>query len=584
MCGIAGYFGIQEIPPDRVESALSLLRRRGPDHAAARRWTGPAGRRALLLHTRLGIIDLDPRANQPFRAGAKWIAFNGELYNYVELRRELEADGLRFETSSDTEVLLRALDRRGWGALDAFEGMWAFAVYDESDGSLTLCRDRFGEKPLYLLRDPDGLYFASEVKAIRALRGRPLTPNLDQVRRYLVNGYKSLYKGRETFHREISELPPGTLLQIRPDATEESRRYWGFRFDPDPGMTRAQAVEGVRDRLIRSVRLRLRADVPLAFCLSGGVDSNALIGIAKRSLGYDVHGFTIEEADPRYDERPFVRETVEALGLRHTVVRPETRGFLEGLRTLVAHHDAPVCTINYYAHWTLQRQIAASGYRVAVSGTGADELFSGYYDHHLAYLRELQGDPGAAAAARAAWSREVLPWVRNPHLRDPDLFIRDPAFRGHVYLNSAEFATHLTGAWSEPFAETAYTDDLLRNRMLNELFHEAVPVILHEDDLNAMYWSVENRSPYLDRELFEFTLRIPTRHLVHEGRAKSILRGAVRGLVPDQILDNPRKVGFNAPIESYLDARDPAVRDRLFAPGPLFDVVRRDRFEELLGR
>src|SRR2546426_7072066 len=212
VCGIAGYYGTRMLGREPIERCLGLMSRRGPDQQAARSWQRPDGRSLTLLFSRLSIIDLDERANQPFNVGSQWLVFNGELYNYVELARELPAGTLR--TRSDTEVLLRTLDARGWPALDAFEGMWAFAVFDERTGTLGLSRDRFGEKPLYLYRDVTGLYFGSEIKFIAELAGRFPPVDLDQVRRYLVNGYKSLYKSGRTFFEGVTELEPGTLLEI----------------------------------------------------------------------------------------------------------------------------------------------------------------------------------------------------------------------------------------------------------------------------------------------------------------------------------------------------------------------------------
>ena len=174
--------------------------------------------------------------------------------------------------------------------------------------------------------------------------------------------------------------------------------------------------------------------------------------------------------------------------------------------------------------------------------------------------------------------------MRNPYLSNPELFVKQPGFRGHIYLNADEFATYLTNGFDEEFSEREFTGNLLRNRMLNELFAEAVPVILHEDDLNAMYFSIENRSPFLDRELFEFSTSIPTKYLVRGGRAKAVLREAMRDIVPDMILDNRRKVGFNAPIHSLLDAGDPKVRTELLADSPVFEIVRREKLEQLLDR
>lgn len=584
MCGIAGYQGRSPLARERIDACLALMGRRGPDHREAREWRSASGICTALLHSRLSIIDLDPRANQPMGFDGSWISLNGEIYNFLERRKELEAAGVAFKTRSDTEVLLASISRFGWEVLDKCEGMWAFALYDEASGWLTLSRDRFGEKPLYYLATGDGIYFASEIKFIAALLGERLAVNHDHLWRYLVNGYKALYKNSaHAFFHGVREVKAGANLLCEHGNIISEHRYWSPATAIDDDMTFAEAVAGAKERLIRSVELRLRADVPLAFCMSGGVDSNALISIAKRVFGYDVHGFTIVNTDARYEEADMVDLAVRELGVRHTAIPVVTDGFLAGLRTLVHQHDAPVYTITYYAQWMLQKAIADAGYRISISGTAADELFSGYYDHHLAYLQEVKGDKAHHAASLASWQTHIKPMVRNPHLGNPDLFIDDPEFREHIYLDADEFGRFLTVPWNEPFGETRYSGRLLRNRMLNELFHEAVPVILHEDDLNAMYYSVENRSPFLDRDLFEFCNSIPTRHLINDGKAKAILRESVRGIAPDGIIDNPRKVGFNAPVLDYLDVRDPDVRSYLLDDSSIYEYVRKDRIEQLIG-
>lgn len=584
MCGIAGHVGSARLDPERLARCLALMEHRGPDgHAVFEHELAP-GRRAYLLHSRLRIIDLDPRSNQPYRIGDHVLTYNGELYNYLEVKDELQQRGERFDTEGDTEVILRALRADGVTALDRCEGMWAFGLYDVTDGSLLLSRDRFGEKPLYIYETDEGLYFGSEVKFIQALSGRRLEVNLDHLVRYLVNGYKSLYKTSAEFLHGVRELPAGSVLRVEADGRQTSERYWEPELAPDERLSFDDAVAATRERLAEAVRIRLRADVPLAFCMSGGVDSNSLISIAQRALGYDVHGFTILNTDERYEEQDLVEQAVRELGIRHTAIPVDTTGFVDKLRQLVRGHDAPVFTITYYAHWLLMQSIADHGYRIAVSGTGADELFTGYFDHHLAYLAEIADDPALHQESLANWRRHIEPLVRNPYLRDPELFARDRKFRDHIYLNAADFAGYLHEPWEEPFGEVEYCDDLLRNRMLNELFEEAVPVILHEDDSNAMYYSIENRSPFLDRQLFESCYRIPTRHLIRDGYGKAVLRTAMRGLVPDAILDNHRKVGFNAPIFSFLDVADPEVREYLLDDSPVFDLVRRDKVEALIGR
>ena len=331
MCGIAGFVGSEPLDAGRVQRALSLMFHRGPDNAGHKAWTTPDGRCIELLHTRLTIIDVDRRSDQPMRRGHTWIAYNGELYNYLELRHELEREGESFATASDTEVLAAALDREGWQALDRCEGMWAFAAYDERDGSLLLSRDRFGEKPLYLYRDDRGLFFGSEPKFLFALMGRTPPINRRQLERYLVNGYKSLYKAAETFFAGLEELDPGTVLTVGPGGRERCDAFWRPGEPVETEMSFDEAVEGTRERLIRSVELRLRADVPLAFCMSGGVDSLSLISIARNVLDHDVHGFTIVNSDERYDEQDMVAHAIERLGIRHTPIALDTDDFLARL-------------------------------------------------------------------------------------------------------------------------------------------------------------------------------------------------------------------------------------------------------------
>lgn len=579
MCGIAGSFGSDVPDPDRIRGTLALMRHRGPD--AEGTWTGMVGRNNVtLLHSRLSIIDLDPRANQPFVDGGNVLVYNGELYNYLELRTDLEARGHAFRTRSDTEVLHRAWCEWGLACTERFEGMWAFALIDLGAGRLVLSRDRFGEKPLYYLHRGKTIYFGSEIKLLAALSGAAPTVDAKQLRRYLVNGYRSLYKQPATFFEDVHELPAGASACLREPGPVDARRYWRLSYAPRP-MTRDAAVAGARERVEEALRLRLRADVPLAFCLSGGVDSSALAAVAVGKFDADVHAFSIVDGDERYDESENILATVDALRCRHRVIRTSTEGFLDRMSDLVAYHDAPVATISYYVHAFLSEAIAAAGYKVAISGTGADELFTGYYDHYGLWLARMSGRVGFERLIED-WRDGYGSFVRNPVLRNPLAFLRNPRERGYIYLDRGTFNSLLVEPLDEDFFEERFVDDPLRNRMLNELFHEVVPVILHEDDRNSMRWSVENRSPYLDRSLAEFLYTVPGEHLIRDGYAKSLLRDSVAGVLPDKVRLDKRKRGFNASIDSLLDRRDPEVVDRLLADGPIFDIVKRDAFARFL--
>jgi asparagine synthase (glutamine-hydrolysing) len=582
MCGIAGTWTKNEPNFGRIESSLKLLCHRGPDDEKYKTFKTKNGMHAALLFTRLAIIDLDPRANQPMGYGGLWLTCNGEIYNYREIRKELEEQGLSFHTSSDTEVLLKGLHTYGWNILNKLEGMWAIAVYDENTNRLTLCRDRFGEKPLSYIKTTDGVFYASEVRVLQQLSGQGLVPSKLQLQRFLVNGYKSLYKTNETFFDDVIDVPAKTLLHFNDDGTVNCEVYWKPNLEIDESIDFNKAVIQSKEKLLRSLDLRLRADVPLAFSLSGGVDSVSLVSLAKRELGAHVHGFTIRNSDPRYEEWQLVDKVVKELNLDHTYIDLNSENFLENLKMLIAHRKNPILTITYYVQWLLMQKISEMGFKVVIGGTGADELYTGYYDHHLFYIASLNGK--ARQDAIESWSLNLKQFIQNPFLSNPNLFIEKPDFRDHIYLDADLYKTFLIDDFKEKFNESKYHADPLKNRMLNELFEETIPVIMHEEDLNAMNFSIENRSPFLDKELFETTFKFPTKIMIKNGRAKAILRESVRGIAPDVVIDNARKIGFNAPIESLLDLNSSDVRRQILSDSPIYEIVNRDFISNFLAK
>lgn len=581
MCGIGGYIGKQPLAEDRIKLGLRLMENRGPDHKAFVKFES-ARNFVCLLHTRLSIIDLDDRSNQPFRIKDKLLVFNGEIYNYLELRKKLEEHGVSLLTQSDTEVLLQCYLLFGTSCIELFEGMWAFGVFDLGKGSLLLARDRFGEKPLYYLCTADGFYFASEVKVLAALSGRKLAVNNRQILRYLVNGYKALYKQPENFFEEVQEVPRASMVSIDQGLEKTVFRYWSAE-TAIVDMSFEQAVEGFKQLLFESLQLRMRADVPLAFCLSGGVDSAALVSIAARGLGCKVHTFSIIDQDPRYNEHANIMATVNDLGCSHEIiVLSQDQSFLESLKRLISYRDAPVATLSYYVHSLLSQAIAKAGYKVVLSGTAADELLTGYYDHFLLHLYEMRDHPDYDSW-KENWERYILPKVRNPYLANPHLYQGDRNFRKHIYLNNDLFASLLRVEFAEDFFEEHYSDSLLRNRMLNELFHESVPVVLHEDDSNSMMYSIENRSPYLDSRLFEFCYSIPPALLIRNGFAKAVLREALDGILNDQVRLDRVKRGFNASLLSLLDFNNQDIRRTLLSDSPIYSLVDREKVKPLLS-
>ena len=581
MCGIAGYIGKSSLEPQILKNTSKILEHRGPNFEGfySHKFRD---NNINLVHRRLSIIDLNDRSNQPFIYEGSVLVFNGEIYNYKEIRQQLKELGHIFKTFGDTEVLAHALTQWGQDALEKLEGMWAFAWYNTANGTTLLSRDRFGEKPLYVWSKKNGLYFGSEVKALAAMANVAPKINENHLLRNLVNGYKSLYKTNETFYSEVKNLAPGTCLTIDSNIKTFSCNYWKPKLIENINLSYADAVDITREAVINAVKLRMRSDVPIAFCMSGGVDSNSLISVASKILDCDVHGFTIVNTDARYEEQSVIDQSVKELGIKHTSVKLSKHNFLKNLQSLIKHHDAPVYTISYYLHWQLMQHISDEGYKVSISGTAADELFTGYYDHHNLYLHEIYNNKALYEKSLDNWNKYQKKIVRNPYLKDPNLYIKDPNFREHIFMKNNEFKSYLKKEWNEAFVETKFTESLLRNRMLNEMFTETVPVILHEDDLNAMYFSIENRSPFLDCTLFDLAYSIPSQFLVKDGRAKTVLRDAMQGIVPDIILKERRKVGFNAPILDLLDLNDPDVISCLLDDSKIYSLVKKEKIEKIL--
>ena len=553
------------------------MSKRGPDATGVHSQAVSPDKNLYLLHSRLSIIDLEAHANQPFAIGQSTLIFNGEIYNYVELRRQLGRENVQFRTESDTEVLLQCYLRYGEACVERFEGMWSFAIWDEARQTLFLSRDRFAEKPLYLHRTDHGIYWGSEVKFIAALVEGRLSVNHSHLLRYMVNGYKSLYKTKETFFQGIEELPFASNLVVNADLSDEISSYWTPEHRPTR-MTIREAIDGFRERLLDSVRVRLRADVPLAFCLSGGVDSSAIVSVAAKCFDYDVATFSIIDSDERYNERDNIEATIDDLKCKHTLIETSREGFFDRLADLVNYHDAPLYTISYYIHSHLSEAIAHHGYRVVCSGTGADEMVTGYYDHFNLYLYEMRNS-SQYARYRKEWHEHTGRFVRNPYLQNPELYFDDPSFRGHIYLNNELFSSYVKSDFEEEFLEIIYCEALLQNRMLNEMFHEGTRVILHEDDLNSMRCSIENRSPYLDTDVFDFAFSIPTEYLVQDGYGKYVLREAVKDILNERVRLDRRKRGFNASITSLVDFSDSETRAQILDDGPIYELIDREKIE-----
>ena len=584
MCGIAGYFCKVQVVDSHIHKTLNLMRNRGPNNQDFRIFRTSGKERFVgLLHSRLSIIDLDTRSNQPFTIGSHTIVFNGEIYNYLELRDALHKRGIVLNTSSDTEVLLHYFRIYGEKCVNFLEGMWAFAVYDSENETLFLSRDRFAEKPLYYYEDENGIYFGSEIKFLKCLSGKSFSVNYRHLMRHMAHGYKALYKSEETYFENVRELRYAENLLITTSGRSTHQRYWTPISKVDEKMSLEDAIEGTKEALLNSLKIRLRADVPLAFCLSGGVDSAAIASMAAKEYGAKITTFSIIDSDQRYNEEDNIMATIRDIGCEYHLISASQEDPLSRLTKLIEYHDAPIATISYFVHSMISEKISGNGFKVSFSGTSADELFTGYYDHFLLHLNEMRNTEDYDCCLHD-WTGNILPFIRNPDLQNPNLYYQRPNFRDHIFDASHQIEDFFLEPFAETYTEKKFSDNLLRNRMLNELFHEATPVVLHEDDLNSMFYSVENRSPYLDKNLQIFSYSIPSKHLIKNGYGKYILREAVSGYLNDKVRLDRRKKGFNASINSIIDLEDPSNLDYILNPASeLYEVLDREKVRLLLS-
>ncbi len=544
MCGIGGTVGAAP-EPQLLERMAATMVKRGPDGHGT--WTGE---RAGLAATRLAIIDLDERSNQPLHLGALHLVFNGELYNYRELRDELRGAGHRFETEGDAEVVLHAWAEWGEGALDRFNGMFAFAIWDDAEGALTLASDPFGEKPAYYARLGERLVFASEARAVALDPEVTLRPDEDALAAFVARGLMPVPP--RTFFASVERLPPAHVLRWQ-DGRLNTRRYWR----PHPVEVPAsygEAVEELRRLLSDSIRLRLRSDVPVGTSLSGGIDSSTIVMLSSELAGdHTRHAFTARFPGYERDEWPYAAEVAERAGVvEHHAVEPTAAEAAVDLGRLVLDEEEPVGSLSVYAQWRVMQAAHETGVTVLLDGQGGDELFGGYpispgfavrTQGTRAVFAELAASPSRAAAVGRSVAVDFLPGpARRSYLRR----VASP------YASSEAASSAARDRRSrEPWIAGA---DPLRRELLAEAFETSLPELLRYGDRSSMAHSRELRLPFLDRRIAELAYSLPPSWVYEHGVTKRILRDAGRGLVPESILRRTDKVGYEPPQQQWLSS------------------------------
>jgi asparagine synthase (glutamine-hydrolysing) len=568
MCGIAGIVWTDTLrPAPAAEAAImaDTLYHRGPDDGDVFA-EGPVA----LSHRRLAIIDLSTAGRQPMYSGdgSLVIVYNGEIYNYLELREQLRRDGHLFRTDSDTEVILEAYRRWGAACVDRFNGMWAFAIYDRRRREMFLSRDRFGIKPLYYIHDEHRFAFASEIKALLAAFPELRRPNLPMVHYFLPSG--ALDDGPETFlvgiksleaaHNGVYRLDDDVLRQWRywDLNIEEFRARW---HDKDP-------VGLLRELLGSAVALHMRSDVPVGTCLSGGVDSSALVCLMGERRSDPPYTFSGLYRDRDCNEEKWVAAVLAHTGAHGAAVRPEPCGdLLDDLTRITWHQDEPTAGPGLYTQYHVMRR-ARQDVKVILDGQGGDELFAGYLPYLVLRIRDLLARPDRWSRAQAYRLAGEIVW----HWGNKGLGGTVPLpfhkflqkglaiLRRRSPLNSApeeppffhpSLAERVAGMQIERSRPRRF-DDLLSDTLYWHLVQQSIPALLHYEDRNSMAFSIEARVPYLDYRIVEFALGLDPEFKIHGSWTKWVLRKAVEPVMPKSVTWRRSKLGYPTPFARWL--------------------------------
>jgi asparagine synthase (glutamine-hydrolysing) len=568
MCGICGKVNFdkaQYVDRGLLRSMMATMHHRGPDDEGMY-LSGNVG----LGHRRLSIIDLN-RGKQPIsnEDDTIWIVFNGEIYNYQELRKDLLGRGHRFKTETDTEVIIHAYEEYGEDFLSRLRGMFAFAIWDEKKQQLLLARDRVGIKPLYYYLTDKALLFASEMKAILQDSSVHRDINYPIIDRFLTYYY---VPGAETMIKGLLKLDPGHYLICR-NGKIETKQYWDLEFPADPKpIDFNEAKEKLMELLREAVRLHMISDVPVGLLLSGGVDSSALLSLAIHESNKDISTFTIGfDGEGFADERPFARMAAEKYGTKHYEMTFNAQDFQNFLPEYVRYMEEPVCEPPAVALYYISR-LAKDYVKVLISGEGGDEAFAGYPNHrNMLILEQVKNIAGPFKGLLSGLIHKVADlsgmdrvgryaqlmtirqadYYRSRTSTSLNLFNRD-----YATIYSPEFMAHVDKSYSarpttELFEHTKATDPL--NKMLYVDSKTWLPDdLLVKADKITMANSVELRVPLLDHVILEYAASLPANLKVHGTETKYLLKKTFENIVPQEIL-NRKKTGFPVPYERWLN-------------------------------
>ena len=579
MCGIAGILrlnsGVPPVDPGRLERMRDAMRHRGPDGAGTH-ICGPIG----LGHRRLAIVDVasghQPMSNED---GTVWITFNGEIYNHAALRPGLEARGHRYRTRSDTETILHLYEEERERCVERLSGMFAFGIWDATRGRLLLARDRLGIKPLYYAMGDGEFMFASEIKALLEA-GHPAKLNRPVLPEYLANRFVA---GSATLFEGVKRLEAGRTLTWTQDEGFQERRYWSIpALSGAAGQSASSLADDLRERLRAAVSSHLMSDVPLGLFLSGGIDSSGLLGLMTPLMKEPVRTFAVGFAEREADELGYARLAAQQAGAIHQERVVGAQEFFQALPSLVFHEDEPIAFPSSVPLYFLSL-LARESVKVVLTGEGADELFLGYNRYRVTAWNERLGRAYATVlpepvrrGVRGAISR--LPRKARRYVGRSFLGL-EPGPRSLFCENFAVFGAaqqqRMLDASVLDVAEDAHGEAMrcyrealgsTLDRMSRTDLQTYLPRLLMKQDAMSMAASIESRVPFLDHELVEHVASLPASAKLRGFKTKAVLRDALRGLVPDQILTRP-KMGFPVPLGPWFKGPFwPVVREFVLSP------------------
>jgi asparagine synthase (glutamine-hydrolysing) len=598
MCGIVGIVSLNGKPVDvtALQRMNDLEAHRGPDgegfvmgwfHSGrfhhtflqkSDQWDRSLNAQVALGHRRLAIIDLSDRGLQPMSVGdaSTWIVFNGEIYNHLELRSELEAQGYTFRTRTDTEVLLQAYLHWGEDCLSHLEGMYAFAIWDSRRGRLFCVRDRLGIKPFYYVAAGGFFIFASEIKSLLSFPGVEASADDEAVLGFLAHG--NCDYGERTVVRNVKALPAAHSLVLDIGAKQiVMKQYWNLQPRPENGAGDKESIDRLRALLLEIMRKHLLSDVRAGSCLSGGLDSSTVVSLigkicreqpeAASAVGDRLFTFTSCYEYSDIDEREYALTVARSVGANPQLVFPSAVDFWEDFERLAWHQDMPFGSFSFYAQWRVMRAAKEAGVKVLLDGQGGDEVFGGYAKFRYAYLASLlkTGQFLKMANELGAIIRHGDRYVLNlrngfrylpknlRRLMNLDSVLKDVlrVDLSQVYSDGSSPATRWWRNASGP-RNGASPWTIMQRIQIDDIRIDTLPQLLRFEDRSSMAFSIEARVPLLDHNLVEYGISLPDNLKVRNGWSKFAIRQAMRDLMPEDVRLRKSKLGFAAPDRIWL--------------------------------